>query len=578
MEVDKTRFLLARLYVDALLDKRTKSRVRSTLDALSIGSQTLEKAYEDAIKRLESQLPEDTALAKRVISWIVYAERSFHMTELRCALAVEFGATSFDPDNVLDTEDIVSVCAGLVTVEKKSNIIRLVHYTAQEYFDRIRCDWIPHGHLDITRTCLTYLSFETFRDGSCSDRLEYGDRMNAYPFLQYAARHWGRHARSVQDAVFDLVCATLLDQGRLSSTSQVLYSRIWFYSTFPRVNILHMLAYFGLHILAERLLAQCGDKSEYWVTQRNEKLETCLYIAADQGHDAMVELLLDKGAEVNEEVGKFGSVLQVAVHEGNLSTVKLLLDNGADINAKDQRHTDETTALHRACRVGDSEMVYLLLVYGADMTIENINGQTPLQLAIERSSYEVVKLLLGEGAINLAHNNTNIDVDAHNRNLLHLSAQSGELNTYWLIAEQGIDPLLRDAKGDNTLSYAASSGSLQVFEAALSMAPVCALQKGHWSPLHWACKGGNGEIVKRLLQSGFQGHSVTLSLPKDRWSPADIAIHHGHLSMLEDLSDSCKAALGPIEKPGRVPGIHRRNILCDGCLMVSCPVKSFVFY
>ena len=41
-----------------------------------------------------------------------------------------------DEENLPEIEDMVSVCAGLVTIDEESNIIRLVHYTTQEYFER----------------------------------------------------------------------------------------------------------------------------------------------------------------------------------------------------------------------------------------------------------------------------------------------------------------------------------------------------------------------------------------------------------------------------------------------------------
>ena len=41
-----------------------------------------------------------------------------------------------DPDNVPDSGDIVSVCAGLVVVDHESAIVRLMHYITQEYFER----------------------------------------------------------------------------------------------------------------------------------------------------------------------------------------------------------------------------------------------------------------------------------------------------------------------------------------------------------------------------------------------------------------------------------------------------------
>jgi ankyrin repeat protein len=772
IETDQARFLLARLYVDALLDKRTKSKVQSTLETLSNGSQTLEKAYDDAIKRLESQLPEDTALATRVISWIVYAERAFTITELRHALAVELVETSFDPDNIVDIEDIVSVCAGLVTVDKTSNIIRLVHYTAQEYFERVRHTWRPHGQLDITSTCLTYLSFDVFRSGSCSDGAQYSSRLRAYPFFEYAAQYWGRHAFSVQEEVFDMVCAALFDKGLSSSMSQILHVTGRRHSNYRQINpqtrdILHILSYFGLHVIAEKSLAQYQSSADYWVAQKDDVHKTCLYVAVEQNHDAMVRLLLDRGAKVNEEVGSFGTVLKVAVSGGSSSMVKLLLDNGADVNLNNWRGTTAGTALHLASEGDNIAMARLLLEHGADATIENTHGQTPIQLAAERRSYQVVKLLLdwipegflgtadeprytpllwacasgqlgavrlflSEGAdanscvgqgwtslhaasnrghlqvvqmlldngadptlrnhkgqtalqcalsksyflvvelllsreedldyrgelarsimdkalskgrlatvkmflekgaeVNMAneygrtliHNaarngqleavelllkhgadlhmadgggftalnhavtrgdrldiikllqekgavlsTSGRDTDTHNRTLLHLSARSGHIGTLLHFADQGIDPLTKDAKGDDLLSYASSSGSLQVFKVALGMAPILAVYDGHWSPLHWACRGGNFEYVKLLVESGLQGHCVTLPQPEAIWSPADIAIHHGHKGGLRDLSDACKAALGPVAKPERFIGEYRKGWGCDGCLNVS---------
>jgi hypothetical protein len=47
--------------VDSLLDKDTKKKVRSALDNLSGGSQALNKAYDEAIERIEGQLPGKTA-------------------------------------------------------------------------------------------------------------------------------------------------------------------------------------------------------------------------------------------------------------------------------------------------------------------------------------------------------------------------------------------------------------------------------------------------------------------------------------------------------------------------------------
>jgi hypothetical protein len=154
----EARFLLARLHVESLLDKGTKKKILSTLDGLPRGSKALDEAYDNAIERIEGQLPGNTMLAKCVLSWIIHAQRPLTTGELCHALAVEPGDSELDLANIPDVEDMVSVCAGLVTVDDESAIIRLVHYTTEEYFKDIQESWNPRAQQDIASACLTYLS------------------------------------------------------------------------------------------------------------------------------------------------------------------------------------------------------------------------------------------------------------------------------------------------------------------------------------------------------------------------------------------------------------------------------------
>src|SRR3984957_8158616 len=63
-------------------------------------------------------------------------------------------------------------------------------YTAQEYFEQY---FEREGsHASIAMTCITYLSFDIFGAGRCDD---YNLLLRDSPFLDYAARHWGDHAR-----------------------------------------------------------------------------------------------------------------------------------------------------------------------------------------------------------------------------------------------------------------------------------------------------------------------------------------------------------------------------------------------
>jgi ankyrin repeat protein len=526
------RFLLARLYVDSLLDKRTKSKVQITLDALSKQSQTLENAYEDAVKRLRSQLPGDAALATRVLTWIIYAERALTTSELRHALAVELGQANLDEDNVLDIEDIVAVCAGLVTVDKKSDIVRLVHYTTQEYFKSMREDWNPDGQLDITRTCLTYLSFKAFRSKSFSIYTEFKAHFNDYPFLDYAAQYWGTHAVSVKAEVSELARAALLNKN-------------------PAPNL-------------------------------------ALLYASFRGHIEIVKLLLDYGADLSITHAETGwTPLGFAVSEGHIETVKLLLDYGADPDIAD---TDSWTPLLNASSEGHVEIVKLLLDNGADSSIADVGtGWTPFITAIQRGYREVVELLLPTGIgmnntvlwltrrgytdlLKLSHERHNGDlqiINSHNENLLHVAAKHGQIDTFLFLVGRGLDPLAKDAKGADLLCCVALSNSLELCNIVLNMGILPSTQTGRWTPLHWACKIGNSDVIERLVQAGMESSGVSISNPDRTWYPVDVAIFHGHEDILPNLTHSCKIALGPVSDPDRIVGKVDESKICDGCDQVN---------
>jgi hypothetical protein len=108
------------------------------------------------------------------------------------------GESELDLDIIPDIEDMVSVCAGLVIIDKESNIVRLFHYTTQEYFERIQESWNPRTQQEIVSACLTYLSFDPFRSGSCPDDRQLKSKLKKNLFLDYDSRFWGHHARAVQ--------------------------------------------------------------------------------------------------------------------------------------------------------------------------------------------------------------------------------------------------------------------------------------------------------------------------------------------------------------------------------------------
>jgi hypothetical protein len=91
---------------------------------------------------------------------------------------------------------------------------------------------------------------------------------------------------------------------------------------------------------------------------------TLLSFAAGGGHDDIVRLLLEKGAEIEVKDGKYSyALLSWAARNGHEAVVKLLLEKGAEIEAED----DESgkTSLQWAAGNGHEAIVKLLLDKGA---------------------------------------------------------------------------------------------------------------------------------------------------------------------------------------------------------------------
>jgi len=72
----------------------------------------------------------------------------------------------------------------------------------------------------------------------------------------------------------------------------------------------------------------------------------------------VVQLLLEKGANINVEGGRFGNALRAASIGNEESIVRLLLNEGADINAQVEIYGDE---LRVAISRGRESVVQFLL-------------------------------------------------------------------------------------------------------------------------------------------------------------------------------------------------------------------------
>ena len=214
------RFLLAQLHLQSLRGKRAPTALRDALMKLPSGSIAYDRAYSVAMDRIEGQLPDQAELAREALSWIICSKRPLTILELRHALAIKLDSSALDKGNMPDIEDIVSICAGLVVADEKSGVVRLVHYTTQEYFERTKDTLFPTAEFDIAGSCAAYLSYSGFGDGHCSTDTLLEDRLRLNPLYDYAARYWGKHAGQISNLHRSPSIFARQDQSGSSSSSR----------------------------------------------------------------------------------------------------------------------------------------------------------------------------------------------------------------------------------------------------------------------------------------------------------------------------------------------------------------------
>ena len=106
-----------------------------------------------------------------------------------------------------------------------------------------------------------------------------------------------------------------------------------------------------------------------------------IHLACLLGSKGLVELLLEKGADLGATAGFFEKTIFAAIQGGHTDVVELVLQRVPLIK---HIHLDYGTPLHLACAEGYSAAVRKLLEHGADATVLDAKGRTPLTLALEK--------------------------------------------------------------------------------------------------------------------------------------------------------------------------------------------------
>ncbi|WKY01863.1 hypothetical protein Q1695_015685 [Nippostrongylus brasiliensis] len=122
---------------------------------------------------------------------------------------------------------------------------------------------------------------------------------------------------------------------------------------------------------------------------------TPIIAAARCAHVGLIDMLLNKGANINQRDDHGWTALVHAVHINHLPSVQLLLDRNAEIGGRDKRGK---TLAHIACASASQSIVERLLEAGMLIEETDDEGRYPVQIAIAQKNKPALEALLARGA------------------------------------------------------------------------------------------------------------------------------------------------------------------------------------
>src|SRR5947209_3250242 len=320
---------------------RTNRAIKEALKKLPVG---LDDTYE---RILSSIGDDDFEIASKSLRWLVHSARPLSLEELAEAITVVPNQDKLDENARLTNPDVLfEILSSLLSATPKS--VGLSHFTVREYLssDRILSAsprisryaiTEAESHSELGKVCFTYLSFNDFRSPPCVNPVALQSRLNDFPLLEYSARFGPLHAR----------------EGYIQPEEP------WFTELFSLRKSEKFLCWQEVRNYQDRV-----DSSPDWEAYvYDDDEEGPLSVVIGYNLVSFARKLVELGADVNSQGGRYGNPLQAAALTGNSEIVRLLLERKAKVNARGGYFGNP---LQAAGISGDCETVRLLLDHGAD--------------------------------------------------------------------------------------------------------------------------------------------------------------------------------------------------------------------
>lgn len=276
-----------------------------------------------------------------------------------------------------------------------------------------------------------------------------------------------------------------------------------------------------------------------------------LQIAARQGHQAILELLISHGANVNPPGH---SPLFEAATLGHNGIARLLIIAKANLNS---RNDNGRTPLHAASHYGHIHVVKQLLQRGADIEVVDDQGVSPLDLALENEHDAIAQLLIASGspidiftALGMADdarvkqiivlNPQAVYMTRKGRTPLHEAVRLELLETTKFLIDNNADVrvLTKDTLNGTSLQLAVVSKNADMVKLLIDNGAdvnrIGRNEKIIAPPLYYAVMSGNVPVTKLLLKAGADVNALC-ETPETAARPMFFAVSTNKPQIVKEL-------------------------------------------